>query len=54
MAKYVTTIERESGLDRTEEAVNELKFGLTEVVYQWALGEVLGYARTHSCTVYTC
>ena len=34
-------IERDCGLDVTdEEAVSELKFGLTEVVYYWAQGEV--------------
>jgi len=41
MAKYVASIERGCGLDVTsEDAVRELKFGLTEVVYRWAQGEV--------------
>ncbi len=54
MAKYVAGIERESCLDRTdEEAVNELKFGLTEVVYHWALGEVCMRTHTQTILIYT-
>lgn len=42
VAKGVAEIERQCGLDVTDEdALRELKFGLTEVIYEWAKGEVI-------------
>ena len=44
VAKEVARMERQCGLDVTDEdALRELKFGLTEVVYEWAKGEVQLY-----------
>lgn len=37
----IAQLERECGLDISDEdALNNLKFGLTEVVYEWACGRV--------------
>ena len=55
MAKYVASIERECGLDITgEDAERELKFGLTEVVYHWAQGEVHVCVCVRACVCEAC
>ena len=38
----IARVERECGLDSSDEdALSVLKFGLVEVVYEWARGKVL-------------
>lgn len=40
----IAKLEKDCGLDVSEEdALNELKFGLVQVVYEWACGKVITY-----------
>ena len=42
VSRGIAGVERQCGLDVSDEdALIELKFGLTEVVYEWAKGEVI-------------
>ena len=48
-ATRIALCEREHGIDTSiEECLKELKFGLVEVVYEWASGMV-SYIYLHMC-----
>ena len=44
MATQIAELERDAGIDvSVEDSLRELKFGLIEVVYEWANGKVSYY-----------
>lgn len=45
VAKQIAELEKQCGIDSVIDDENKLKFGLVEVVYEWANGKV----RTLKC-----
>lgn len=53
VAAKIALLEQECGLDTSvEDYQSQFKFGLAEVVYQWAMGTVR--MREHLCIITSC